>query len=122
MSNSSQSPGEKPSSEVTTTPLEDEGPTLEYGISFEEDIPQAKHFPVITIVLSLDDPSEPNHVDLGTVPPQIASASLFSIASQLKKLSWPSRVTYAGQTVFDPAQMLPDLDDDDPEEDFEEPL
>ena len=117
MSNSSQSPGEKPSSEVTTTPLEDEGPALEYGISFDDDIPQAKHFPVITIVLSLDDPSEPNHVDLGTVPPQIAAASLISIASKLKKLSWPSRVTYAGQTVFDPAQMLPDLDDDNLDDD-----
>jgi len=30
----------------------------------------------------------------------------------LKKLTWPSRVTYAGQTIFDPEQMMPDMDDD----------
>ena len=114
MSNSSQSPGEKPSSEVSTTPYEAGLEQTTANFAFDDDIPQAKHFPVITIVLSLDDPSEPNHVDLGTVPPQIAAASLQSISNQLRKLSWPSRVTYAGQTVFDPAQMLPEFDDEEP--------
>jgi len=41
-----------------------------------------------------------------------------AIADQLRKLSWPSRITYAGQTVFDPAQMLPDFGDDD-DDDFD---
>ena len=113
MSNSSQSPEEKPSSEVTTTQFETQDETASPNFAFDDDIPQAIHFPVITVVLSLDDPSEPNHVDLGTVPPQIAAAALQSMSAQLRKLSWPSRVTYAGQTVFDPAQMLPDFDDED---------
>ena len=113
MSNSSQSPEGKPSLEAPTIPQESEEEAHKF--SFDDDIPQAKHFPVITIVLSLDDPSEPNHVDLGSIPPQIAACALDSISNQLRRLSWPSRVTYAGQTVFDPAQMLPDFDDSDDE-------
>jgi hypothetical protein len=54
---------------------------------------------------------------LGSVPPQIAAAALEGIARQLARLSWPSRVTYAGQTIFDPAQMFPDVDDDNDEDD-----
>ena len=111
MSNSSQSPGEKQSLEAPTTQQTPAQPTAEYA--FDDDIPQARHFPIITIVLSLDDPGEPNHVDLGSVPPQIAAAALEGISSQLRRLSWPSRVSYAGQTIFDPAQMFPDMDDDD---------
>jgi hypothetical protein len=61
----------------------------------------------------LDDPSEPNHVDLGSVPPQIAAGALEGIANHLKKLTWPSRVTYAGQTIFDPEHMMPDMDSDE---------
>ncbi|BCV00213.1 MAG: hypothetical protein CM15mV33_740 [uncultured marine virus] len=38
-----------------------------FSNDLENDIPRANHFPVTTIVLSLDDPSEPNHVDLGSV-------------------------------------------------------
>ena len=102
MSNSSQSPGEKPSSEVTTTPSDDDESVVRPTVSFDDDIPQATQFPIITIVLALDDPSEPNHVDLGSVPPQIAAAVFRTMATQLEKLSWPSRVTYAGQTVFEP--------------------
>ncbi len=84
----------------------------------DDDIPQAKDFPVITIVLSLDDPSEPNHVDLGSIPPAIAAGALEGIATHLKRLTWPSRVTYAGQMIFDPSLALPsngfdDMDDDD---------
>ncbi len=108
MSNSSPSPEGSPSSEATTSPPpEDNKAPL-----FDDGIPQARHFPVITIVLSLDDPGEPNHVDLGSVPPQIAAGALEGIANHLKKLTWPSRVTYAGQTIFDPEQMMPDMDDD----------
>ena len=111
MSNSPRSQEEKQSSEAPTTPPEeDEG-------GYDYDIPQSKQFPVITIVLSLDDPSEPNHVDLGSVPPQIAAAALERISSELERLSWPSRVTYAGQTVFDPTVMQPGID---PDEDFDE--
>jgi hypothetical protein len=111
MSNSSPSPEGSQSSEATTTP---EPETEQSDVPlFEDAIPQARHFPVITIVLSLDDPGEPNHVDLGSVPPQIAAGALESIASHLKKLTWPSRVTYAGHTIFDPEQMIPDMDDDD---------
>ena len=108
MSNLSQSPEGKPSLEATTTPPEDESAPL-----YDEGIPQASHFPIITIVLSLDDPAEPNHVDLGSVPPQIAAGALEGIANHLKKLTWPSRVTYAGHTIFDPEQMMPDMDDDE---------
>ncbi|MBO92398.1 MAG: hypothetical protein CMM27_10830 [Rhodospirillaceae bacterium] len=116
MSNSSQSPGEKPSSEVSTTPSEEEErvrPTL----AFDDDIPQANQFPIITIVLALDDPSEPNHVDLGSVPPQIAAAVFRTMATQLEKLSWPSRVTYAGQTVFEPSALIPQFDEDEDDDD-----
>jgi len=108
MSNSSQSHGARPSSaESTTEP--------ELQVEFDDDIPQAKDFPVITIVLSLDDPSEPNHVDLGSIPPGIAAGALEGIANHLKRLSWPSRVTYAGQTIFDPSLVIStdDLDDFD---------
>ena len=106
MSNLSQSPEGKPSLEASTSlPIPD--------FNLEDDVPQAKHFPIITIVLSIDDPGEPNHVDLGSVPPQIAAAALESISSQLKRLAWPSRVTYAGQMVFDPLAMTPDFDDED---------
>ena len=123
MANSSQSPGEKPALEVpTTTPPESDPAESSTESStfyaFDDDIPQARHLPIITLVLSLDDPAEPNHVDLGSVPPQIAAAAMTAIADQLRKLSWPSRITYAGQTVFDPAQMLPDFGDDD-DDDFD---
>ena len=108
MSNSSQSHGARPSSAETTT-------EPELQVEFDDDIPQARDFPVITIVLSLDDPSEPNHVDLGSIPPAIAGGALEGIANHLKRLAWPSRVTYAGQTIFDPLAMVPsdDFDDDD---------
>jgi len=106
MSNSSPSPEAKQSSEGSTTPPEEE-------CGFDYDIPQSKAFPVITIVLSFDDPSEPNHVDLGSVPPQIAAAALARISQELGRLSWPSRVTYAGQTVFDPTMNYTDDDDED---------
>ncbi len=109
MSNSSPSPEGSQSSEATTSPLPEDGKAP----LFDEGIPQARHFPVITIVLSLDDPGEPNHVDLGSVPPQIAAGALEGIANHLKKLTWPSRVTYAGHTIFDPEQMMPNMDDDD---------
>lgn len=85
---------------------------------FDDDIAQANHFPVITIVLSLDDPSEPNHVDLGSVPPQIAAAAFRSLSIQLEKLSWPSKVSYAGQTIFDPSKLVAGMDDDDDLEDL----
>ena len=115
MSNSSPSQEGKPSLEAPTTQPPLVQPTAEF--TFDDDIPQARHFPIITIVLSLDDPGEPNHVDLGSIPPQIAAAALEGIARQLTRLSWPSRVTYAGQTIFDPAQMFPDMDDDNDEDD-----
>jgi len=105
MSNSSPSPEAKQSSAALTTPPEEE-------CGFDYDIPQSKAFPVITIVLSFDDPSEPNHVDLGSVPPQIAAAALARISQELGRLSWPSRVTYAGQTVFDPTMTYSNEEED----------
>jgi len=114
MSNSSPSPEERQSLEESIT----QPKTDIFSNDLENDIPRANHFPVITVVLSLDDPSEPNHVDLGSVPPQIAAAAFKSISYQLEKLSWPSRVSYAGQTIFDPAKLIEDFtgDDDLPEE------
>ena len=109
MSNSSPSPEERQSLEESITQ-----PTNPFN-SFDEDIPQASHFPVITVVLSLDDPSEPNHVDLGSVPPQIAAAVFKSLSHQLEKLSWPSVISYAGQTIFDPAKLISDFVDGDDE-------
>ena len=51
------------------------------------------------------------------MPPQIAAAAFRSISQQLEKLSWPSRVSYAGQTIFDPERIIADLEDDtDPED------
>jgi len=112
MSNSFQSPEARPSSEASTTkPEEYEG--------FDSEIPQASEFPVITIVLSFDDPSEPNHVDLGSVPPMVAAAALARISKELSCLHWPSRVTYGGTVVFDPMkhasrfESWEDKEDDD---------
>ncbi len=114
MSNSSQSPEVRPSSAGSTTQPEGQG-------GFDDEIPQATHFPVITIVLSFDDPSEPNHVDLGSVPPMVAASALKRIASELECLAWPSRVTYGGQVVFDPTVNVGGLDgweiDEDEDED-----
>ena len=99
MSNWFQSPEARQSSEASTTKPEEE----EYE-GFDSEIPQASEFPVITIVLSFDDPSEPNHVDLGSVPPMVAASALARIAKELNCLHWPSRVTYGGTVVFDPVK------------------
>ena len=110
MSNSSQSPEEKPSLEESIILPKTKDSLTD---AFDDDIAQANHFPVITIVLSLDDPAEPNHVDLGSIPPQIAAAAFRSLSVQLEKLSWPSKVSYAGQTIFDPSKLMPEFDEDD---------
>lgn len=90
-------------------------------VSFQDD--GDLNFPVITISVSQDDLSEPIHVDLGSIPPFIASAVLEKVSAVLKMAVPAPRITFKGNVLvepFDPQTM--NLDDfldmfTDPDED-----
>jgi hypothetical protein len=69
-------------------------------------------FPVITISLSYDDPVEPIHVDLGSVPPFIATAILEKILDVMQDLEVGPKVTFKGVTLLDAEPFYGDLDFD----------
>lgn len=69
-------------------------------------------FPVITISLSYDDPVEPIHVDLGSVPPFIASAIFEKILDVMQDLEVGPKVTFKGVTLLDAESFYGDLDFD----------
>jgi hypothetical protein len=79
-------------------------------------------FPVITISVSTDDLSEPIHVDLGSIPPFIASAVLEKVISALKVTLPEPKVTFKGETLIAPPMSMIDdffqefLRDDDEDE------
>lgn len=76
-------------------------------------------FPVITISVSADDFNEPIHVDLGSVPPFIASAVLEKVISALKITVPEPKITFKGETLLAPSITIIDdlfqdfLDDED---------
>ena len=57
-------------------------------------------FPVITISVSEDDLNEPIHVDLGSVPPFIASAVLEKVLSALKTALPEPKITFKGDVLL----------------------
>ena len=67
-------------------------------------------FPVITISLSYDDPNEPIHVDLGSVPPFIASAIFEQILDSMEDLKIGPKVTLNGVTLIEADSIYSDLD------------
>lgn len=80
------------------------------------------NFPVITISLSYDDPKEPVHVDLGSVPPFIAAAIFEQILDSMQDLMVSPKVTFKGVTLLEADSFYGDLelslsDDDDIDDD-----
>lgn len=59
-------------------------------------------FPVITISVSHDDLDEPIHVDLGSIPPFVASAVLEKVASILKAATPAPKITFKGNVLVEP--------------------
>jgi hypothetical protein len=59
-------------------------------------------FPVITISVSQDDLNEPIHVDLGSIPPFIASSVLEKVVSILKMAVPAPKVTFKGMIIAEP--------------------
>jgi hypothetical protein len=59
-------------------------------------------FPVITISVSHDDMDEPIHVDLGSIPPFVASAVLDKVASILRAATPAPKITFKGNVLVEP--------------------
>lgn len=79
-------------------------------------------FPVITISLSYDDPKEPIHVDLGSVPPFVAAAIFEQVIDIMEDLKVGPKVTFGGKVLIEAEGLYGDLeltfgDDEDDEED-----
>jgi hypothetical protein len=79
-------------------------------------------FPVITISLSYDDIHEPIHVDLGSVPPFVATAIFEQVLFTMRNLSPGPKVTFGGEILIDASSFEDDLqfylqDDDDIDDD-----
>lgn len=75
-------------------------------------------FPVITISLSYDDINEPIHVDLGSVPPFVATAIFEQVLMTMKSLLNGPKITFGGEILIDGSSFDDDLqfylqDDDD---------
>jgi len=79
------------------------------------------NFPVITISVSTDDLNEPIHVDLGSVPPFVASAVLEKVINVLKMAVPAPKITFKGSILVEPfspgtvdfASLIEDIFDDD---------
>jgi hypothetical protein len=91
--------------------------SIDDGFRDEEDF----KFPVITISVSTDDLNEPIHVDLGSVPPFIASAVLEKVINVLKMAVPAPKITFRGNVLVEPfnpatidfASFIDDILDDD---------
>jgi hypothetical protein len=59
-------------------------------------------FPVITISVAADDLNEPIHVDLGSIPPFIASSVLEKVSEVLKMAVPVPRITFKGDVLVEP--------------------
>lgn len=79
-------------------------------------------FPVITISLSYDDPNEPIHVDLGSVPPFVAASIFEQIIDVMEELKVGPKVTFGGKVLIEAEALYGDLeltfgDDEDVDDD-----
>jgi len=88
----------------------------------QKDIFENDSFPVITISLSYDDPNEPIHVDLGSVPPFVASAIFEQILEVMEELKVGPKVTFGGKVLIEADSLYGDLeltfgDDEDIDDD-----
>lgn len=87
-----------------------------------KDIFDNDHFPVITISLSYDDPNEPIHVDLGSVPPFVAASIFEQVIDVMEELKVGPKVTFGGQVLIEASGIYGDLeltfaDDEDSDDD-----
>lgn len=99
--------------------------SIDGGFSDEEDF----KFPVITISVATDDLNEPIHVDLGSVPPFIASAVLEKVINAIKIAVPAPKITFKGNVLVEPfnpmtidfATFIDEIFDDDNDEGDEHP-
>ena len=87
-----------------------------------KDIFENDNFPVITISLSYDDPKEPIHVDLGSVPPFVAASIFEQIRDVMEDLKVGPKGTFGGKVLIEAEMLYGDLeltfgDDEDDDDD-----
>jgi len=92
--------------EELNTPAEQRDAKMQNIAQFQDD--GDVRFPVITISVSEDDLNEPIHVDLGSVPPFIASAVLEKVVLALKIAVPEPKITFKGDIIVAPPMAIID--------------
>lgn len=59
-------------------------------------------FPMITISISYDDPDEPIHVDLGSIPPFVAVSVFERILDAMTNIAIGPKITFKGDVLAQP--------------------
>lgn len=59
-------------------------------------------FPMITISISYDDPDEPIHVDLGSIPPFVAVSVFERILDAMSNIAIGPKITFKGDVLSQP--------------------
>jgi hypothetical protein len=59
-------------------------------------------FPMITISVSYDDPDEPIHVDLGSIPPFVAVSVFERILEAMSNIAVGPKITFKGDVLAQP--------------------
>lgn len=59
-------------------------------------------FPMITISISYDDPDEPIHVDLGSIPPFVALSVFERILDSMSNIAIGPKITFKGDVLAQP--------------------
>jgi hypothetical protein len=59
-------------------------------------------FPMITISVSYDDPEEPIHVDLGSIPPFVAVSVFERILEAMSNIAVGPKITFKGDVLAQP--------------------
>lgn len=59
-------------------------------------------FPMITISISYDDPDEPIHVDLGSIPPFVAVSVFERILDAMSNIAIGPKITFKGDVLAEP--------------------
>jgi hypothetical protein len=59
-------------------------------------------FPMITISISYDDPDEPIHVDLGSIPPFVAVSVFERILDSMSSIAIGPKITFKGDVLAQP--------------------
>lgn len=59
-------------------------------------------FPMITISISYDDPDEPIHVDLGSIPPFVAVSVFERILDAMSNIAIGPKITFKGDVLAQP--------------------